>query len=236
MSIRYFPRHGVVLGFLLTPLLLFSSGTATPTAVAEELITTHVEISSVGSTPLTYNSLFSIRGQVTYTDPEDAQVYAAPGGVVLDRQFAGESEWSTIDNDDMSVFYPVFYFRLTATHNATYRINFLGDDRYAPATDTVTVKVARKVTAKLTEPRENVFYLSGRVSPTYIGQPVTLMRRKCSSCAWRAYTTKATSELSRYRFKLPLPESGSYYFRARVPGDLAFVKTFSSSYQVMRLF
>ena len=235
MSIRCFPRHGVVLAALLAPLLLIPPVAASP-AVTAELIPTHIDVQSIGTQPVDYRDTVTIRGQVIYTDPEDGKTYAADGTAMLERQFNGETSWASLGSDDFSVYYPVFYFRQTAWRNATYRVSFVGDDRYAPSTETLTVKVARNVTGKLTEPRENVFYLSGRVSPTYIGQPVTLMRKKCSSCAWRAYSTKATSELSRYRFRLPLPESGSYYFRARVLGDQAFVTTFSSSYQVMRLF
>lgn len=236
MTMRLLKPGAVVLAAVLGSVGLTTSAVAGPPAVSDQLISTHVEIQSVGTQPLDSHDSFTVRGQVIYTDPEDGQEYAADGTVTLERQFRGDATWTTLGSDDMSVFYPVFSFSATALRNATYRVDFVGDDRYAPSTQTLSIRVARNVTAKLTEPRENVFYLSGRVSPSYIGRPVTLMRKKCSSCAWHAYTTKATNELSRYRFKLPLPKSGSFYFRARVAGDVTFVTAYSTTYQVMRLF
>jgi hypothetical protein len=222
----------------LTVLLLSAplALTAAPSATADVLIPTHVDIHSVGVGALTYGTDFFIRGQVIYTDPEDGEEYAAGGDVSLDIRDAGSDVWSPAGTDHMSVFYPVFDFDAVATRNRDYRVTFAGDETYAPSVGTLTVKVARKVTAKMTEPRDNVWYLSGRVAPTYVGQPVVLMRKKCSSCSWRAYATKYTNEFSHYKFRLPLPPSGSYYFRARVPADASFVTSYSGTYQLTRLF
>lgn len=227
----------VILRALAVVMLGAPAAFAAPgSATAEPQIATQVVIGSIGPRALTYGTDFSIRGQVTYTDPEDGEEYATDGDVTLDRRYPGTEVWTPVGSDHMSMFYAVFDFDAVADRITEYRVSFAGDETYAPSTASIVVKVARKVTAKMTEPRDNVWYLSGRVAPTYVGQPVTLMRKKCSSCTWRAYATKYTSEFSSYKFRLPLPTTGSYYFRARVPADVSFVKTFSGTFQLMRLF
>lgn len=179
-----------------------------------------------------YQSPISIRGQATYIDPEDGEEYAALGTYRLEQRNLDESTWTTVADQVVdNPFLASFRFELVATRNAEYQVTYLGDDVYGSSLNTGIVKVARRVSSNSSEPQRHVYYLSGKVRPAYAGQPVTLMRQKCSSCAWRVYTTKQSSATSGYRFRLPLPPRGdSHNFKARVPADSRFAKSFSSAW------
>jgi hypothetical protein len=164
----------------------------------------------------------------------DAREYAAEGPVTLDQRFYGSDVWTTIDSTDMSGFMPAFDFDVVATRIATYRVNYLGEGDYLPSSDSVLLKVARKVTGKITEPRDNVFFFVGRVSPSS-GESVSLMRRKCATCAWRVFTSQLTTSTGNYRFRLPLPREGIHYFRTRVEADGLFVRSYSPTWHLIRI-
>jgi hypothetical protein len=229
-------RAPSVRGAALTalPLVVAGQPVATP-ASADPGYVTSVDLDDIASNPVAYGTTVSIRGQVVYTDPEDGRTYATEGPVTLEQRNYGEVDWQLIDSTDMSGFFPAFDFDVVATRIATYRVSYLGEGEFLPSTDSLLVKVSRKVTGRVTEPRDNVYVLSGQVRPSYAGQPISLMRQKCSSCAWRVYTSQLTTTTSGYRFRLPLPRSGIHYFRARVPADGMFVKSFSPTWHLIRI-
>lgn len=215
---------------------LGSSLLAGPPARALAPYDTWIELDSV-STPVTYGDQLTISGQVVYYDPDDDDEYAVSDAeVTLEKRALGAASWTYVGTDVATGFWPWFEFGQTARRNTQYRVTYAGDETYGPSQDTVSVTVHRKVTANLVEPRHNVFYLKGRVVPSYAGRRVALLRRTCSSCRWREYGAQRATSTSTYRFRLPLPRSGTFYFRAMVAKDAGFLKSFSRIGSLTRIF
>ena len=200
-------------------------------AYAEPTVATTVTVSSIGT--VRYHDGFALGGQVAFTDPDDQKLYALPDVIVrLDRRYLGSSTWTELGTDVTEGPFPSYAFDVTAQRNAVYRVTFAGDDTYQKSVAKEAVDVRRRVPARVTEPREDVFYLAGRVVPSYAGKRVYLMRRTCSSCAWKTWASQLTGDTSRYRFRLPLPKTGTDYFRARVPASTSYVKSVSVTWNV----
>lgn len=223
-----------ILARAVTALLVASSLAVMAPATAAPTVPTDLvlEVSPTGTA--VYGTSLSLDGQAVYVDPEDGETYAALGTYRLERRYAGEEAWVLVEDQVVdNPFWAIFDFEAKATRNADYRVTYLGDDTLLPSEASATVRVSRKVKSRTTEPRDNVFYLSGRVVPDYEGRKISLMRKKCSSCSWRVYASKDTSSTSTYRFRLPLPPRGdTHYFRTRVAADTRFVKSFSSTWKL----
>ena len=151
-------------------------------ASAQPVYVTSVVIDDLASNPVAYGTTVPIRGQVVYPDPETGRDYAAEGRVTLDRRDNGSTDWQTVGSTDMSGSFPAFDFDVVTTRIATYRVSYLGDIDFLPSSDSLLLEVARKVTGRISEPRDDVYVLAGRVSPSYAGRSITLLRQKCSSC------------------------------------------------------
>lgn len=219
-----------LLGGVVVPVPL---GVPAP-AYAEPTVATAVIVSSVGT--VRYHDVFTLGGQVVYTDPVEQQQFALTEVTVrLDRRYLGSSTWTALGTDVTAGAFPAYAFDVTAQKNAVYRVTFAGDDTYQASAAKETVHVRRRVPARVVEPRENAFYLVGRVVPSYAGKRVYLMRRTCSSCPWKTLTSQLTSDTSRYRFRLPLPKKGTHYFRARVPASTSYVKSVSVTWNLSRV-
>ena len=206
---------------------------ATPPAAARATTPTRVAITASPPRTVTYRTSVSIQGQVLFR--EGNHEHAVEGTVVLSRRYLDTSTWRTLGSDEMSGFFPAFDFTVLAMRGAQYRVSFAGDATYGPSAGSVFVRVARRVTATVNEPRENVFVMTGRVSPAYAGRTVELTRKFCASCVWRVYARKAASKASTYRFRLPLPLRGTHFFRVRIPASNGFVTSFSSTWRITRI-
>lgn len=219
--------RAVALVMVAVPLVAVAPATAVEPTVPTVLTW---ELSPVGVVP--YHSSIFIQGQATYVDPEDSQEYAALGTYRLEKRYPDGITWTFVQDQGVdNPFLAYFDFEVIAERNTEYRVTFLGDDTYQPSSNTGIVKVSRKVSSHSSEPRQNVYYLAGRVRPAYAGRKVSLMRQKCSTCAWRVYTSQKTSATSNYRFRLPLPPRGATHnFKVRVPADTRFVKSFSTAW------
>lgn len=209
---------------------------AGPPAEAVATYGTWIELDSV-STPATYGDHLTITGQVVYYDTEAGDEYAVSDAeVTLEKRALGTATWTYVGTDVASGFWPWFEFDQTARSNTQYRVTYAGDETYGPSQDAVTVKVHRKVSANLVEPRHNVFFLKGRVTPSFAGRRVVLMRRTCSYCRWRELSAQRATSTSTYRFRLPLPPRGTYYFKAMVAKDSLFLKSFSRVGSLTRIY
>jgi hypothetical protein len=216
------------LALLATPLAV-----AAP-AVAEPTVATQVSIDV--DSPVTFGDSLTVAGQVTYVDPEDGQQYGLGGAtVVLERRYLDSDEWTEVGTQVTAGFWPDYEFDVVARKGARYRVSYAGDETYLPSSAEATVRVRRIVTSKVTEPSDNVFYLQGKVSPSYAGKQVALLRKKCSSCSWKVIKTMDATAKSTYKFRLPLPSSGTHYFRARVPADVLFLKSVSDVWEIFRI-
>lgn len=203
-------------------------------AVGAARYSTRVDMDTSHSGTVVYKTSVSIEGQVVYV-ANDGHQHAVEGTVALKRRYLGTSTWRTVGTDQMSGFFPAFDFTVAATRNAQYRVSFAGDATYRPSSSSVVIRVARKVTATGKEPHPNVFFLSGKVTPSYAKRTVALMRKTCRACAWKAYARQATSATSRYRFRLPVPSKGTHYFRVKVPPSASFVTSYSSTWTITRI-
>lgn len=208
--------------------------TALP-AQAEPTVATQITLAGVHTA--TYGDTLTITGQVVYTDPGDNEQYALEGAtVVLARRYLDSSTWTEVGSVVTSGFWPAYEFTQKAVRNAVFRVTFAGDATYQASTNRATGRVRRIVSSRGTEPRENVFYLSGRVRPAYDRKRVDLMRKTCSACSWKVSASQRTTATSRFRFRLPLPpRSQTHYFRVRVPGGTSYITSYSTTYQLTRL-
>lgn len=219
--------RAVAVILVATPLAVVAPAMAVEPTIPTDLVW---ELSPTGTVP--YQTDISIEGQAVYVDPEDGEEYAALGVFRLEQRYLGVSTWTHVEDALVdNPFLAYFSFEVTALRNTEYRVTFMGDDTYLPSVNTGIVKVARTVSSKSSEPRRNVFYLSGKVRPAYADKTVSLMRKKCASCSWKAYASKTTTDASTYRFRLPLPPRGdTHYFKVRAPKDERFVKSFSTTW------
>lgn len=88
----------------------------------------------------------------------------------------------------------------------------------APAAVVAGEPVTRTVTVRGAEPRDDVFFLVGRVQPDYPDGPAVIqrkLRRQQTWQRWRGFTTSATG---RFRQRIrPLRRPGVLCYRVRVP-------------------
>ncbi|HET6877934.1 MAG TPA: hypothetical protein VFH38_10430 [Jatrophihabitans sp.] len=227
-------RRSAALAWALAVALVGASMVVASPAVAAATHSTRVDMDAFPSGPVIYKTSVSIDGQVVYV-ADDGSQHAVEGTVVLKRRYLGTTTWRTLGTDQMSGFLPAFNFTVAATRNAQYKVSYAGNATYGPSSSSVVIKVARKVSATGKEPRPNVFFLSGRVTPSYAKKSVALMRKKCRSCAWKTYARQATSATSRYRFRLPVPSRGTHYFRVKVPPSVSYITSYSGTWTITRI-
>ncbi|HEU4512192.1 MAG TPA: hypothetical protein VFR87_03715 [Nocardioidaceae bacterium] len=201
---------------------------------AEPTIAT--EVSIVVGSPVTYGDVVTVSGQVSYVDPDGGQEYAlADAPVLLERRYLDSSEWTEVAAQVTAGAFPGYEFEDVATKGARYRVSYAGDETYQASAAEATVRVRRIVTSKVREPRDDVFFLKGKVVPDHAGEPVALLRKKCSDCAWKVFRRGEATARSTYRFRLPLPPEGAHYFRARVPADEGYLRTVSKVWEIRRI-
>ncbi len=192
---------------------------ATPTSLTVQ-VSTH---------RATYRQRLSIHGQVV------AGNAGVPGlRVRLEMRPLGTPRWSVVGHRVTQGSLASYQFSRRATRNTLWRVRFAGNQSYGPSSGTATVRVYRLVTGKVAHPHSS-WFMTGRVSPGYAGRPVHLMRQRCKRCAFRTYATQRTGPGGRYRFRLPVPRTGTHYFKVRVPASTAFLLTDSPTWTLTRL-
>jgi len=89
----------------------------------------------------------------------------------------------------------------------------------------------REVVVKPREPRPDVFFLAGRVQPDYERSAAILQRRNCGDCAWFAFERFRTDAHSRFRLRVPDPETGEKLvcYRVKVAASKSFSKSYSET-------
>lgn len=220
----------------VTSAIALLAAPALAAAPAEAVPTVQTEVSIIVADKVTYGESLTMSGQVSYVDPDDGEEYGlADATVVLERRYLDSTEWQEVGTQVTAGMWPDYEFEVTARKGARYRVSYAGDETYLPSKAEATVRVHRKITSKMTEPRADVFFLKGRVTPKYAGEPVALLRKKCETCSWKAIKTMAATAKSTYRFRLPLPGNGTHYFRARTPATVLFLKTVSHTWEIRRI-
>ncbi|MGH3658900.1 MAG: glycoside hydrolase family 25 protein, partial [Micromonosporaceae bacterium] len=112
-----------------------------------------------------------------------------------------------------------YTLRVTPTRRTPYRATYAGDATRAPAdTGLVEVKVARRVSAKLSEDRPRVHTrvnLTGQVTPARPGSAV--YRQRWSDGRWKRVATSTLSSTGRYTFTIRPERRAAYTYRVVVP-------------------
>ena len=192
------------------------------------------EVTRAAARTVTYGDRVTVEGQVVFTDPLGETTYAVDDAeVALERRYLREDTWTPVGTGVTDGDLPVYRFEERAVRSAAYRVTYAGDATFLPSSAQATVRVRRAATSAVTEPRDEVFRLRGRVLPTYAG-PVYLTRRSCADCGWTTVGSERATEDGRYRFALTLPETGTRLFRVRVPASRAYLVGYSETWRLVR--
>ncbi len=184
-----------------------------------------------------YDQRFKIVGQV-FLLLGDSPTPMPNQRVTLEQRASSSAAWSvvaeatttetTLPNGEKHIMYT---FDRVAYRTASFRVRYAGssdseaiggsvsDDGAAVP---VPVRVHRQMPIRLSQPRPSEIYMSGTARPLYARQRVAVLRKTCSTCAWRAYARPLTDANGRYRVRLYAPRSGSYYYLARTPASNGF--------------
>jgi len=191
-----------------------------------------------------FNKEFSLSARIEGLDPNDGQWKTVPfistATVVLERQLAGSTAWTVIETKT-GTSGSYFRYPIKAVSNATYRLRYSGGDyttsggttTFAPATASKALKVMRIFNEKI---NSRTLVLSGKVGPAFKRKRVVIQRRNClkKSCKWTVQTRVKTNAKSRFRVKLPARQGTRTYFRAYIPNNKQFVKSYSNVYYTIR--
>jgi len=103
--------------------------------------------------------------------------------------------------------------------NTTYRVVYVGDLTYAPASAELEVRVRPRITTRF--PKSfwlgDAVTLRGRVRPAHPGAQVTIERK--SSGVWRDFATVTLDDDSAFSARFKPTRSGFKYFRVRMAAD-----------------
>ena len=181
------------------------------------------ELNPMGSpyeAPFYYGQEFYVSGSVT--DPNGG--YDATGGIAyLQVLTADNPVWTTIA-EDTSPNYLFFDADFAFSENAQFKVVFTGAPATSPIFDTLLpaesaamdAATTRKVTFK--NPRDTV--ATGKISPDYKKKPIKVQKKVGKK--WVKFRTFKTSKRSTYRFSLPAPRRGKWFWRITVPGGSDF--------------
>lgn len=178
-----------------------------------------------------YGGRTTLQGQVVTDDG------AVPDAEVdLYARRAGASRWRQVGTTVSSASTGVFAFGDHApSATSDYRVVFAGDLLYAAAEATRRVPVARRVRDTMRRIDANHYRLRGSVAPAYRGRVVLLQRKTCARCAWSTQARGHTSSTSRWRFRVAGPTNRrTWYFRAVVPADSRFVRSYGDHVWTLR--
>ena len=194
-----------------------------------------------------YGQRFKIVGQV-FLLLGDSPAPLPNQRVTLEQRLTSSAVWSvvaaatttetTLPNGEKHIMYT---FNRVANRTASFRVRYAGssdseaiggsvsDDGAAVP---VPVRVRRQMPIRLLQPRPSRIYMSGAARPLYARQRVVVLRKTCSTCAWRGYARPLTDAYGRYRVRLYAPRRGSFYYVARTPASRGFVLSASQQARI----
>lgn len=177
------------------------------------------------NTRVTYGDAAVLEGQVVTQDGAipDARVD------LLARK-AGAEEWVTAGSATSDSDTGVFSFDCLRPLTTTdYRVVYQGSLLYAGSEGDRRVHVARRVADSMTQVAANRFRFGGSVEPGYASRPVLLERKDCPGCRWSSVARTGTSARSTWRFIIDASGfTGDRWYRAVVPGDESYVRSYSA--------
>jgi hypothetical protein len=226
------------LALLGLPVLTAGSASADPTTGNETLATKIVILSAPSHA--TYARTMTITGQFGVQDPTTQEYgYLNDETVSLERKLVGQSDFTLLD-DAVTAGEGKVTFSTPATKNAQYRLTYSGNTLtsadgtssvdLAPSTSTVRgIHVYRDLHDRGVK-KSGRNYLLGNVDPGWGGRTIFLQRKTCAKCAWKGYTTQRTTSTGGWKFRVPAPKHGKWYWRAYVPATTDYLKSSSGVY------
>lgn len=172
---------------------------------------------------LTIGDTAVLEGQVVTRD-------GAVGDATVDlyQRTAANGDWTFVASATTDAESGVFGFGCLEPHRTTtYRVVHEATPTLGPSQGERRVGVSRRMPDRMEQVGANRYVFSGSVSPRYDG-PVTLERRACPGCAWRAVRSRPTGARSTWRFDLDLTGlERDVFYRAAVPADRRFARSVS---------
>jgi hypothetical protein len=176
-------------------------------------------------TRVVYGDMATLDGQVVTENG------AIPDATVdLFVREAGSEDWRHTQSARTDPETGVFSFAcLEPTVTTEYRAVYGGNLYFSSSRGDRNVGVARRVPDGMKQVAPDRFRLSGSVAPSYRQRPVMLQRRNCPTCRWHTVTRKDSTDRSRWSFTLSSSSfSGDRWFRAVVPADEQYVRSFGA--------
>jgi hypothetical protein len=117
---------------------------------------------------------------------------------------------------------------------ATLLLSPLAVGIQADASDT-RLAPARHVGAKVIQVRRHL-EMKGKVSDGYAHKLVYIEKKDCRAarCPWHGFAKVRTNGNSQYRHRVPAPQNGSWYFRAKVKASGGFAESYSKVWRTFR--
>jgi hypothetical protein len=121
--------------------------------------------------------------------------------------------------------YPRFTFKTFALGNAVYKAVFSGNRNFQRSGGTSRVLVYRQMNAKL-EDGSGSFH--GFVRPKWNRRVVYLEKRSCAACSYHRVRSTKSGPYGYFRFVVPAPGSGRWWWRASTPPTSRFIWSYSA--------
>lgn len=218
----------------------------TTPAAADPIFASATTAYTTTSDPV-FDQRFKIVGQV-FLLLGDSPTPMPNQQVSLEQRPNSTAEWSvvatatttetTLANGEKHIMYT---FDRVAYRTASFRVRYAGSSDAGAiggsvsddgAAVPVPVRVHRQMPIRLSQPQPSRIYMSGEARPLYARQRVTVLRKTCSTCAWRAYARPLTDASGHYRVRLYAPRRGSFYYLARTPASSGFVSSDSQQARI----
>jgi len=145
--------------------------------------------------------------------------------VRLFRRLVGSSSWKYVALTRAgSGSSPTFVFRPKAVGNADYKVAFRGNSKLRRSSATTRLLVHRDMRARLEDISGN---FHGTVRPHWAHRVIYLEKRSCATCSWHRARSTYTGDRGHFRFYVPAPRSGRWWWRASVPPKTRFIRSFT---------
>lgn len=130
-----------------------------------------------------------------------------------------------------------YEFLTEAQGNARYRVSYDGDEiTYNDSESAVDqVNVMRDFNARVVK-KERKAVLKGNINPGWNNKIVRWQHKRCERCKWQVIARRKTGDKGAWRFDAAYPPSvgKEWFYRATIPGDDSFIRSFSAELKTFR--
>jgi hypothetical protein len=245
-------RQSALLGLIVAALLL-GSGTAIGATPQPETMSGASVISArlataghqaAGQHPtsirlLTFDHFLAAGGTMHVRGQVVSQLHGSRGAlagvdVTLYRRFNADSPWMRVGTDTTdNGATPRFIIPTPARMNARYKVVFAGDTTFRGSQVLTYVNVYRLFHGVITDGKDSAS-LHGSVTPFYNHRVIFLQKRSCATCSYVNYRHMSTGAGGAYRFSVPAPPKGRWWWRVAIPSTGAYIASHSGTYTTQR--